>query len=134
MNRAFWTTTCNFCGKVAVDKFLPSCDCEGYTKAEEEYLKEIRKDAEPEMTPQEFDAKFPKTYCGERLVITKDGGHKIKLEARKYADGEGLCVWIPFPAPPENADEDDGNTGLCWDFGAKDAEALYDMLGEYLCK
>lgn len=122
-------TYCSFCEKELEDYkiFPPKCDCEGFHKYEEKRLEEIKSDSdyEPPLEEGEYDKKYPQMFLGERLVLDKDGHHKLKLEARKYDDGEGLRIWIPFF-------DDENDAGICWDFTDKDAEALHDLLSEYL--
>jgi hypothetical protein len=130
---------CAFC-KAILEKITvlpPDCDCEGYKTAHEEWLEEYRSrpDYQPPLVPEEYEKKYPVTYFGERLIFDKDGTHKLKLEARQYNGGEGLCVWIPFPRLDEDGNETgEDNSGLAWDFTDYDAEALHDLLGEYLEK
>jgi hypothetical protein len=139
---------CNFCDQeIPGDSILPpDCECEGYKAERQRQIEEFKAsdDYDPPLSKEDYDKKYPQTYKGERLVQDKDGIHKLKLEARKYGDGEGLTVWIPFPYKLEEKlkdgleqagteEEDDGEgAGLCWDFTKPDAGALYDMLGEYL--
>lgn len=128
---------CRYCDTEITDfKFIPpDCECEGFKEAKEKWLEEFRSqpDYEPPLEPEEYDEKYPQTFLGERLVTDKDSAHKLKLEARKYGDGEGLTVWIPFPHKlDEESEEESEGAGLCWDFTDKDAEALHDLLTEYL--
>lgn len=137
--REFIDYHCKFCKEKLenVSVIPPDCTCEGYTKAREEWLEEFRAqpDYQAPLDREEYDKKYPQTYLGERLVVDKDASHKIKLEARQYSESEGLTVWVPFPYKKEGEeDEDEEGAGLCWDFTSGDADALYDMLGEYLEK
>jgi len=137
--REWIRTYCKFCNKELEEYkfFPPDCDCDEYKKVKEEWLEEYRSspDYEPPLEPEEFEKKYPQTYLGERLVLDKDSHHKLKLEARQYKDGEGLTVWIPFPKKLDSLDEEENDgAGLCWDFTDRDAEALHDLLTEYLEK
>jgi len=129
---------CKFCNKKLENASIlpPSCDCDEFVRVKEEWLEDYRNqpDYEKPLTSDEYNKKCPQTYFGERLVADKDGCHKLKLEARKYGDGEGLSVWHPFPYKKEDEEEEEEGGGLCWDFTSDDAAALHDMLGEYLEK
>lgn len=118
---------CRFCNQpIEGWKVLPpGCMCEGYLQAREEWVEKQKEDPdyEPPLSEEEYNNKYPVTYSGERIVQDKDSMHKLCLEARQFDDGKGLCVWVPF----ENS-----NAGLCWDMSEGDAQALYELLGEYL--
>jgi len=123
---------CKFCNKLIEDYsfFPPDCDCKEYKKAKDDWLMEIHnsEDYEPPLTAEEYDEKYPEIFNDFRIIKDKDGEHKIRLEARKFSDGEGLTVSIPF----DIEDNEDESVGLCWDFSDRDAKALHEMLTEYL--
>jgi hypothetical protein len=138
MMREWIKTFCKFCDKELEDYkfFPPDCTCSGYKEAKEFLRQQRENDPEHQemLTPEQYNKKFPSVFKGERVVQDKDGSHKLKLEARKYDDGEGLCVWIPFPPMDGEDPEDAEGSGLCWDFTDKDAKALHELLTDYLEK
>lgn len=127
---------CRFCDKelTGFNVIPPRCKCEGYKNAWSERRKEIENepDYEPPLEPGEYDKKYPQTYIGEKLILDEDGSHKIKLEARKYDDGEALCIWRPFAPDPEEEEDELEGCGLALDITDNDAKGLYELLSEYL--
>ena len=120
---------CQFCDK-ELEEFkllVPECLCEEFQKAKDQYKQELKDSQPPVVSEEEYDSKYPAVYLGERLILnsTEEGAHKLKLEARKYEDGTGLCVWQTFPGISDDA-------GLAWDFSHIEAQALQDLLAEYL--
>ncbi len=135
-----WVTyTCVFCQASLenVSILAPRCECEEYILAREKWVEDYRNDPDYQEppAPEDYDKEFPVVYAGDRLIVDKDGTHKLKLEARQYPGGQGLCVWIPFPHKvAEDMEETHDDSGLAWDFTDNDAAALHDLLGEYLEK
>lgn len=129
MSRDWIKYQCSFCNQyLEADSFIPpSCECDGARAAKEKWLEEIRSapDYEPPLLPEEYNEKYPVTFSGKRKV----GDHSLRLEARKYKDGEGVCMWIPF-----NDEDEENDSGLAWDCSDDDAVALHELLGEYLNK
>lgn len=129
---------CNFCDKKLDDgRVLPEdCDCEEYVKARDTMIEEYKNSDQYQkpMTREEYDEQYPVVFSSESLVQDQDEVHKLKLEARKYQNGLGFCVWYPIPrdADEENIDDKDAeDSGLCFDFTDNDAKALYDMLTDF---
>jgi len=123
--------TCRFCEEELEDfKFLiPQCECEGYQNAKADHLKEIENspDFQPDMSQQEYDKKYPQVYFEDRLIFNNEDaeGYKLTLEARRFSKGIGLSILRTFPGISKDVT-------LAWDFSHIDAEALHDLLSDYL--
>lgn len=113
--RTWIKQTCKFCDK-ELEGFLPECDCEGWQAAEAERQAEwdeAHKDDPPE---EDFEKTYPLIFDGRSEVCGPEGEEKtgdcIAVDARKYKDGIGICIYMPF----WDAEEQDwDSSGLCFD-------------------
>jgi hypothetical protein len=119
----FHIAICAFCKKELENPlyFPGNCDCAEYTKAHEDWLTAYRasEDYVPPMEDEEFEEEYP--------LICRGGSGKMRIEARKYKDGVGVCVWQPFESEG-TTDLEDNDAGLCWDFGDEDLDDLIGLL------
>lgn len=139
MKNNFIKYVCRFCQQELLTAafFPPHCTCEGYTQATQLWVQEyhLQNNNKKAFTSTEYDKLHPKVFDGERLIKDKDATHKLKLEARRYKDTVGVVAWKPFPyKSSEDLVEDPEGAGIAFDLTHPEAEALWDLLNEYLKK
>jgi hypothetical protein len=127
--REWIKTTCRFCGKEVESRYWPGdCDCEEYIKAKEEWLEEEKNspDYREPLSEEEFEKEYPEIYYG-RKTINEEEKRFIGLSCRKFEDGYGFCVFLPFYDEKTGVVED---SGLCFDFAEEHVPSFLEMLSE----
>lgn len=127
--RTWIKKTCKFCNKELTEEYFPTCDCVGWQAAEVQRQAEWDKAHRDDPPPEDFEKTYPLIYKNriEFNSSSSETGDCIAVDARKYKDGVGLCIYLPFWDDKGN-DWDD--SGLCFDISDEALPALRQMLKE----
>ena len=115
---------CKFCGKDLGDTYFPKCNCPKWIAAEDKRQREWEEEHKDDPPEEDFDKVYPLIFSQHATGKNKA---RVGLDARKFKDGVGLCIFYPFW---DEEIQDYADSGLCWDFAYEDLDAIYKLIRE----